>query len=678
MILARFDDFSDGLWIVGESAPSNEQAGFAVPPGALLQADNIDYLPSGAVRGRRGSRKDNPAAQRSGSILFLRRFYQQLKSGSKVQVKEGDAFDDDGFGTIVWFTPEGAVDPSDGQDARLNLIGGTTGHNLVREGAFQLSPVPADATVMGVAVVVVYRQALDVFPFETAQVRLFENGAVIGAAPANENLGVPYATDLSHHALLFGGTTDLWGLGATLNPARVNGATFGAAFSALQPGGGGANSLFVPFVGVWVYYTAADDTLFIVGSVSGTDIVYETLAGGTFSTITGGTFPTPGRRPHSVHWAEKDKVFIFDGVNPAKEYNGTLMQDIPTDAAVGVAPPTGPYVALHKARLFVTHPGELGHSVYGSTINNERSWPPSYHLNVDDPRGGLITGLASFGDYLLIFKDTCIFRVLGDIEYGPQLQRFEPIHGCIAPDTIQVTPRGVMYLARTGLRITDGETTRNLSEAITPLFVERTTETLYANAVGVYFARREQYWLKLDPADAEGYVLQHISYPTEEGQAVKSPWSRIPAIAMNVAEVWSGGTDDGELYIGDTAGWVWEWDTGSQDDGGDYNVELVTLRRQIDTRTRKDGRVNIVRPMYRGPNTITLGVRYDQATSDDVSVTTGAVVGTPEFREPGDFVTDMANFGRYFAFHVVAAGGPEFELHQIGADLRLRSRRRWV
>jgi hypothetical protein len=682
MRLLRYDDFSDGLWLPGEASPSSEQPGFAVPPGGLLQADNVDYLPSGALRGRRGSAKANPAAQRPGAIVAMRRAVQRVKPGAKLNLLDATAFDDDGIPGVEWINPEGAQFPG-GEEARANLLGGTQSHYLVRRGAFNFDPIPENATITGVQCSVGYRQALYNFPFQTNQARLFNNGAVIGTAPANENLGVPYASDEEGHSLFFGSSTDKWGLGAGLTPAVVNSEQFGFAFSTLQPGGGGANSLFVVFMGVWVYFTAADEAKFIIGHISGGNVTYETLTAGAFTAITGSGVPVAdsGFRPWLVHWPEKEKVFIFNGLNTPRQYNMATMIELPSKEGSGTQPPTGPYAVLHKARIFASHAGELSHSIYASEVNDETNWPPEYHLNVSDDRGGIINGLASWQDYLLIFKDTVLFHFLNDIAAGGQLRIFEPVHGCISADTIQVSPWGVYYLARSGLRLTDGQTTKSVSEAIRSLFTGRTADTLYTNAVGIYFPRKDQYWLKLDPDDADGYVLHRITYPAEGGvEGVKFAWSYMPSMPMNVGEVWEGGEDDGDLYVGDLNGWVWERDTGDQDDSVDYAIEIVTPQRQLDPRTRARGRATDIRPMFRAGAPVAIGLRYDQTLSDDVTLASvGASPSPAEYQEPRQFVSDMTKFGRFLSVRVAASsGGPEFELHRIGAEVRMRSNRRWV
>jgi len=60
-------DFSGGLW-------NPDQTDFALPQNALLLASNLDYLPSGGLRGRRGRQKYN-ATPLPGAVLSLWRHY---------------------------------------------------------------------------------------------------------------------------------------------------------------------------------------------------------------------------------------------------------------------------------------------------------------------------------------------------------------------------------------------------------------------------------------------------------------------------------------------------------------------------------------------------------------------------------------------------------------------------
>ena len=433
-------------------------------------------------------------------------------------------------------------------------------------------------------------------------------------------------------------------------------------------------------VTIHVYYSASEADAFIAAHTAGGSLVYSRGTGTGFTTITGGTLANPSLRPRIVAWPQKGKLFCFDGTNPVTEYNGVDMQTTPTrkdDLGIYeyIPPRRGPYACLHKNRIFATDPGELAFSVYACDVNDETTWRPQVQLAANDERGGAITGLASYGDALIIFKNTCLFRFLGDPEFGAaQLSRYSEV-GCVAPDSIQVTPFGVIFVGREGVWLTDGENVTLLSRAIRPLFVGRDSETLHTDAVGVYYPRREQYWLKLSPA-SDGYVLQRVAILTEGGETTQLAWSRIPSLNMNCGAVWGSAADDGQLYLGDQIGFVWLRDVGADDNGSSYTTGILTSQRYVHER-RLEGRINRLKPLYRGAAPLTGAVRYDQAATDDVAFTAGATLASPAVQEPRTYLADQASFGRFISVRCESSEGPEFELHRIDADTRVRGGRAW-
>lgn len=691
----RFDDFSGGLWIPGEAGAATEQAGFAIPENGLLQADNVDFLPEGALRGRRGSVKAS-SNTRPGPILALARYYGRQEATLQVS-GFGLLYSDPTLPGAAWINPQGAgaLDFAvGGSYAQVNLLGGTQSEYLTRVSCFGASPLPANATITGLRVRVWVRPATATGTFSDGDLpdggcRVIQGGTFVGNGKQATFItiadreaftpGADYPFQPSAAVLEYGGEGDTWGLAGTqLTPAAFNDPGFGVGYRVKCAAA--ANALVVDYIEVTAYFSATTMSAFLVAHDAGASVTWQKLAGGAYSPITGGTYADPSRRPVVVAWPQKGALFLFDGINPVKRFNGVDIADVATlevaDGGAGIAPKKGPFACLHRNRLWASDPGESQFSVYGSDINDERNWRPSVQLSCNDSRGGKITGLASFQETLVILKDTALFAFDGDPDVGGTLVEYDS-NGCIAPDTVQVTPFGVIYLARDGLRITDGRGSQLLSRPVRPLFRSRSSDTTYTDAVGVYFQRREQYWIKLDPAAAEGYILHRVTFPTTDGDADKLCWSRNPALPMNCGTCWPGSEDAGELYIGDVAGEVWQRDTGTSDNGVAFLSIIRTQERLLD-RDRRMGRVIQLRPLFRGEFAIIMGIRYDQAASEQIGLlAAGEALAAAEYQEPRVWISDMANFGRYLSLTVVANGAAAFELHRIDADVRLRGARVW-
>lgn len=677
MPLIGFDDFSAGLWIKDEAAPTTEQAGFAVPSNGLLHADNIDYLPSGAIRGRRGSTRYN-ASPLPGAVTALTRLYARESSAFRVGQGYGITFPDAlnfpshtapwSGASLVWSPFSGA--------ARALGIGTNITTFLARLGGFFFNPLPADATVTGIVARVIRRKTPGAGTVTDADVRLVMAGAVVLGAGANRASATPWRAG-AYELATYGTPTDLWG--AAPSAADVNGFGFGVAIAAEFASA--AQVAEVNFIRLDVYYSSTAGDRFVAAAVAAGDLVYYTGAGGSFTPIPGGTLVNPPRRPTIVAWPQKGKLFLFDGVNPAQQYDGALMQAIPPDIPEGdaidlatyAAPPRGPYAALFKNRLYATEPGELDFSVYASDINNERRWRPALQLSVNDDRGGRITGLAPYGDSLLIFKDTAVFRFYGDPEFGAQLTELSPV-GCVAPASIAVSPFGVIFVGHDGVWLTDGDHVVSLSDAVRPLFVGRSTASKWEHAVGVYYPRREQYWLHLDPAAAgPGYILHRLKIPTRDGDREQLAWSRIPDLPLNCGTTWEG--DAGELYLGDRSGFVWLRDTGTTDNGVAIDSSIVTPQRLV--AERQLARVQRIKPIYRGAAPLALGLRYDQAVTDSLTVDAGATLASPEIQEPRQYLLDKSVFGRFVSVRARSQESSAWELHRLDLDIRRRGGRVW-
>lgn len=671
-------DFTGGLWLPGEApSPTTVQPTSALPQNALREADNLDYLDAGGVMGRRGSLQANAATVRPGAIQHIRRFVQQDHGGATYGplVLGLPAYDSNLTGTVEW-TNVTAIDA--GNQAGITMTAGLTSHFLVKRANFHLVGIPPNATITGLTVFVAgVRQGFANHPFSDAKVLLVNAGGVIAGQTANGRAtGVPFIGDIIlAQVLTYGGAADLWDI--ALTPGLITDPNFGVGFSVTIPATPEANPLLVGPILLQVSYTVPNVALTVVASLSGGNIVYELLDVGTgiFTSIASGTLPAPTRRPRSVFWPEKQKLFLFDGNNAVRTYDGTTLAILADslDPASEILPPLGPYVALHQGRLYVTAPGEEQFSVYACEVEREDIWLGRSQISVNDEAGGRIRGLASYNGQLIVLKDTSCWRMLGDILFPTEVRQYSRV-GCVSPDTVEVTPRGVIFLARDGLKLTDGQTVGDLSQPLWGLFVGRTADTVYSDAVGVWFPRREQYWLQLDPAnDSTTYVLQLV----HGAQGDHFAWSRIPSCPMNCAEVFELGTDDGDLYLGDRSGFVTQRDIGTADDGASYETKLVTYDFTLDQRYRRLGRAYQLRPYYRGAAKCSLALRYDSALNDQNTFLCGAALAAPAYQSPRIFVADQLLFGRTLALRASSNEGPLWELHRVDVDLRMRSRHRW-
>ena len=674
----RFQDFSGGLWVPAEQGSSNEQPGFAVPANALLQADNVEYLPSGGIRGRRGRtlRTGAPIAN-ADSVIGLWRHYGR-RGQLQATKSEFSVFEVGTFGTAIW-ADVAQAESEDGLGASVNLIGGVSSHYLKADHAHFVIPTTSAVVGIEVAVKRCQQDSGSVGAVRDIEVRLSKAGHVpVGDNKALVNNNWPVA---EYQWEIYGGPSDLWG--TTWTPDEINAVDFGAMLAVTSTHA--AEVAQVDCFRITIYYTVSDDLRrFLVATHETYPFLQSVSVFQEHQTIPGsfwrvGGWVDTGFRPRFVYWPARNMTFVFAGGTDLYQYNGSSMERVlpAVISDVTMQPRTGPHAALFKDRLYATDPNELNYSVYASDILDETIWRPDAHLNVSDSQGGRINGLEAWGDSLWIFKETSIWRWVGDVSLEAGISPLTQVseRGCVAPATIQVTPWGMVYLAADGLFVMTTEGEQDLSAPIAPLFASRTTKTVYASAVGVYHERRDVYYLKLDPTASECYVLHRVKMPTTEGEAISFAWSRIPLLPLNAGCTWPGEQDAGELFLGDLDGYIWEADVGASDTFVPIATTIQTPFRTLSS-DRVRGRAYEVEAVYRGTGSLSGDLRYDQATAAQVALSLGTATVVPAFQYPRQTIVDQAYLGRFVAMALTnAIDGPEYELHEISLSTHLRSKR---
>jgi hypothetical protein len=395
---------------------------------------------------------------------------------------------------------------------------------------------------------------------------------------------------------------------------------------------------------------------FVNGST--VEIRHDTVGNGTFSTLSGGTGFAANKRWRFVTWPEKGATFLVNGSDNMRVYDGSTLTNM------GTSPRKGPYITLWQDQLFATDPNELNYSLYASRPEDETDWPLNRHISVSEGIGGNITGLSPHPDAIIILKEGGLWRFTGQNAF-----RYSTI-GCIAPDTVQLTPWGTVFLSKSGLYVTDGqgEMPIELSLPIRPLFSSRSTETLYSNAIGIYQPMFDRYIIKFDPINSFVYVVQRLP-------GNKFAWARFTSFPMNCATTLEAGTDDGRLLIGDTTGIIWRAGTGNLDDTSPFTsvIKTASFLHQDDA-IAATGRLTV---MYRGSVPLSYVIEYDQNSAKQVSGSIGSSqsVGIQYKRTN---ITDLTKFGRSTAIQLSNPSDAfDFELLFAELDMRTHGLENW-
>jgi hypothetical protein len=423
---------------------------------------------------------------------------------------------------------------------------------------------------------------------------------------------------------------------------------------------------------LWRHYPRTGSPAFLAAIDSGSSVTirHDTASNGTFTPVSGGGSYATGKRFVWTNWGSKDRSFGANG-DKLLSYNGVITEVVQTGPQI-----TGPYIVVHQSRLFGTKPSEINYSVYASDINDETTVSPQNQLNVSDPQGGSITGLASIPDRLVIFKNTSIWTMLGDIRYSSILTKLSEI-GSIAPYAQAQAPYGIFFVGRQGIYLTDGVNPSpvDLSGPLRPLFTPAaSTHLSYPNAVGLYYPRKDQYHVKLDPGHPHTYVLSRIQKVGEKGYGWA--WAMHTPTPLVTAATWDSEGDTGNLYFADGAGKIFRADVGFTDEAALFTSVAQTAALRLDERQRV-GRVSYCYLTFQGRQPATVGLRYDNSTATAVSLSLGAsqTLGLQRARA---MVVDQAESGQFVSAVVtLPQDGPEAELYSLRLDTRLRAARVW-
>ena len=184
----------------------------------------------------------------------------------------------------------------------------------------------------------------------------------------------------------------------------------------------------------------------ILIATSGTKVYKGNDTTGAFTDISDAAFTT-GKKFTFAGWSAKDKVYLTNGVEGLRSWDGMAA----TTAVVAGSPPVAAFVELHQDRLWLLQ----DNFAYFSDLNVDNSWPGTNALNVADSKGGVGKFIRSLGKVLVIGKDTGLWRFQGSPKLGGQLERFSDIP-CIAAYTADTSDFGAIFQGPDGIYVTDG------------------------------------------------------------------------------------------------------------------------------------------------------------------------------------------------------------------------------
>ena len=247
----------------------------------------------------------------------------------------------------------------------------------------------------------------------------------------------------------------------------------------------------------------------------GGSAIYAIDPAGTITTITGTSGATSGKR---WEWAQ---AVVQGGEGPLYGADGTVAAQwtgsgtaAPWTANTGNLP-IGKYLVTNQNRLFVagmagyTPAGgaaltDPGSAVVFSNPGAPRDYPATNVVQFDPGDGEAISGLGTFGPFVLVFKPNKCWAIY-DLNTGAN-RRISLNAGSVSHRSIVETSMGTFFLSKDqGVMVTDGQTVKRISDKVLPLLATL-SPAQRANAAAAAFGRH--YYLSV----STGGVVNDLTF----------------------------------------------------------------------------------------------------------------------------------------------------------------------
>lgn len=262
-----------------------------------------------------------------------------------------------------------------------------------------------------------------------------------------------------------------------------------------------------------------------------------------------------------------DRLFFSTRYDAMRYY--TAAGTLGTITASGTAP-AAEFITTKQQRLFAAGKQVDRGLLEYTAVDSPQNWTDGGALKPwAKDSGADITGVAKWNDALFIFAQnrTRALQIEGDETSWLNRELSDSI-GCIAPDTVEVTPNSVIFLAPSGVRAyglisgvtdTDGSGFLNVSESIQPT-IKRINQSYVQKAQAVYYDNK--YFLSVPLDDSTENNVTLVYRLPEDGQA--GSWTKYD-YGFRTLCVTRG--DEAALYAGGYDGKLYRLEYGTTDNG---------------------------------------------------------------------------------------------------------------
>ena len=151
-------------------------------------------------------------------------------------------------------------------------------------------------------------------------------------------------------------------------------------------------------------------------------------------------------------------------------------------------------------------PNTVQWTAASATLQGFRVWPEESFEYFGDDDSSPITGLASFGEHVVVFRQDSIWLLVDDGVDDNGLQRFAPAKvvdgtGCVSRATIKKIPGGLCFLSEDGVYLFNGQSVQKISTAIDSLLARDMLKSQRFKASADHYKSNNCYLLSVPTGD---------------------------------------------------------------------------------------------------------------------------------------------------------------------------------
>lgn len=233
-----------------------------------------------------------------------------------------------------------------------------------------------------------------------------------------------------------------------------------------------------------------------------------------------------------------------DSVTDATADDGSAPTWATVSAGSDLTPPVAKFAEIHREKLWLAHHPSYTSDVYWSYAFKPDIFNAADYEQIRPDDGDEITFIKNQLGILVIGKTNSIMKfstISSDSDQWSVLGPYSYV-GCPAPYSAVDSPLGIIYLAKNGIYVFNGESSQLISDAVTPELRD-VLWTNRSNVAAVYYDNEYQmaYTSVESGASVNDRVIvfdvQRDSYSIDDK-------------SLSAFEVFDSGTDEGTLYSG--------------------------------------------------------------------------------------------------------------------------------